>query len=71
MNLLRTATAVFLITAAPAFAATEPSALGPEAAMAKPANGFVGKMTVAPLHGPVGTPVYDQRLIESEPITWM
>ncbi len=57
MNLLRTATAVFLITAAPAFAATEPSALGPEAAMAKPANGFVGKMTVAPLHGPVGTPV--------------
>lgn len=31
--------------------------LGPAALLAEPSGGFVGRMAVTPLHGPVGTPV--------------
>jgi hypothetical protein len=57
MNLTRALAAILCLAVTPAFAAPEPSSLGPEAVMAKPAGGFIGKLTVAPLHGPVGTPV--------------
>ena len=33
------------------------AALGPQAPLAQPENGFVGRLTVTPDHGPVGTPV--------------
>src|ERR1051325_1626743 len=38
-------------------AAPRASALGPEAPMAEPSGGFVGKLKVSPSHGPAGTPV--------------
>lgn len=38
-------------------AAPEAAALGPEAGMAQPSGGFVGKLALEPLHGPVGTQV--------------
>jgi hypothetical protein len=34
------------------------SALGPEIAVGAPENGYVGKLTVVPEHGPAGTPVH-------------
>ena len=38
-------------------AAPRASALGPEAPMAEPSGGFVGKLKASPSHGPAGTPV--------------
>src|SRR5579871_1156743 len=39
--------------------ATTPLAaeLGPQVTLTEPANGYVGRIAVAPGHGPVGTPV--------------
>ena len=42
---------------APATAAPKAAALGPEVALSSPRDGYVGRMDVAPLHGPVGTQV--------------
>jgi len=33
------------------------ASLGPEVALAEPKDGYVGRLDVAPLHGPVGTPL--------------
>ncbi len=41
----------------PARAASPASALGPEAEAAQPTGGYVGRMNVAPDHGPAGTPL--------------
>jgi hypothetical protein len=40
-----------------ASAAPRAAALGPEAALAEPAGGYVGRLAVAPEHGPAGTPL--------------
>jgi hypothetical protein len=40
-----------------AFAAPRAVELGPEVAVAEPAGGYVGRLSVAPEHGPVGTPL--------------
>jgi hypothetical protein len=40
-----------------ALAAPRAADLGPETAMAEPAGGYVGRLSVAPEHGPVGTPL--------------
>jgi hypothetical protein len=41
----------------PAAAAPLAAELGPEVSLAQPSGGYVGRMTVAPDHGPIGTPV--------------
>jgi hypothetical protein len=41
----------------PSVAATAAAALGPEVTVAKPHDGYVGRMDVSPDHGPAGTPV--------------
>jgi hypothetical protein len=33
------------------------AALGPEVAIVEPSGGYVGRLTVAPEHGPAGTPL--------------
>ncbi len=38
-------------------AAPRAAALGPEMPLAEPAGGYVGRLSVAPEHGPVGTPL--------------
>jgi hypothetical protein len=43
--------------AAPALAAPKAAELGPEVALTEPKGGYVGRLDVAPLHGPVGTRV--------------
>ena len=43
--------------AAEAIAAPLASALGPEAPLAEPSGGYVGRMNVSPAHGPAGTPL--------------
>jgi len=48
---------VALLAASPARAASRAAELGPEAPMADPAGGYVGRIAVAPQHGPAGTPV--------------
>jgi hypothetical protein len=40
-----------------AAAASLAAELGPEVSLAQPSGGYVGRMTVAPEHGPIGTPV--------------
>ncbi len=40
-----------------ALAAPRATELGPEATLAEPAGGYVGRLAVAPEHGPVGTPL--------------
>jgi hypothetical protein len=40
-----------------ALAAPRAADLGPETAMAEPAGGYVGRLSVAPEHGPAGTPL--------------
>ena len=40
-----------------ALAAPRASDLGTEVAMAEPSGGFVGRLEVTPLNGPVGTPL--------------
>jgi hypothetical protein len=47
--------ALVLIT--PTHAAPKAAELGPEVALAVPKDGYVGRLEVAPLHGPVGTQV--------------
>ena len=42
---------------APAMAAPEAAALGPEVALSAPRDGYVGRLDVTPLHGPIGTQV--------------
>src|SRR5215208_6566442 len=42
---------------APVMAAPKAAALGPEVALATPRDGYVGRLDVTPLHGPVGTQV--------------
>src|SRR5215831_16385168 len=41
----------------PTHAAPKADQLGPEVALAAPKEGYVGRLEVAPLHGPVGTRV--------------
>jgi hypothetical protein len=41
----------------PAFAASRAAELGPEATLAEPRGGYIGRLDVSPLHGPAGTPV--------------
>src|SRR5215207_2238247 len=43
--------------AAPAMAAPKAVAIGPEVVLSSPRDGYVGRLDVAPLHGPVGTQV--------------
>ncbi len=45
------------IAAMDALAAPLPSQLGPEVAMTRPRDGYVGRLNVSPEHGPAGTPV--------------
>ena len=45
---------------ASALAAPDAASLGPEVAMAQPAGSFIGKLSVEPAHGPVGTAVTAQ-----------
>ena len=40
-----------------ALAAPRAAELGPEAVLAEPSGGFVGRLSVKPEHGPVGTPL--------------
>ena len=40
-----------------ALAASRAAELGPEAMLAEPSGGFVGRLSVTPEHGPVGTPL--------------
>src|SRR5271170_7344300 len=49
--------ALSLMSPAPSVAAPAASALGPEVAVSKPHDGYVGRMDVSPDHGPAGTPV--------------
>ena len=42
---------------APAMAAPKAAALGPEVALSAPRDGYVGRLDVTPLHGPIGTQV--------------
>ena len=42
---------------APVMAAPKAVALGPEVVLATPWDGYVGRLDVTPLHGPVGTQV--------------
>src|SRR6266852_5634820 len=58
-RLLLLACALFALSAmfGPAVAAPLAAALGPEAQMAEPAGGYVGRLKVTPEHGPVGTPL--------------
>jgi hypothetical protein len=57
-----------LSLASPTHAAPKANQLGPEVALAAPKDGYVGRLEVAPLHGPVGsvgdnvTLVRDRRL---------
>ena len=46
-----------LVLITPTHAAPKAAELGPEAALAVPTDGYVGRLEVAPLHGPVGTRV--------------
>src|ERR1019366_3821842 len=46
-----------LATAASATAAPLAAQLGPVASLAEPNGGYVGRLSVTPEHGPVGTPV--------------
>jgi hypothetical protein len=41
----------------PAMAAPKAAALGPEVALSAPRDGYVGRLDVTPLHGPIGTQV--------------
>src|SRR5262245_65669726 len=40
-----------------AFAAPRVTELGPEVTVGEPSGGFMGRLSVTPAHGPVGTPV--------------
>jgi len=40
-----------------AFAAPRAAELGPEVTVGEPSGGFVGRLSVMPKNGPVGTPV--------------
>jgi hypothetical protein len=42
---------------APVAGAPKAAALGPQVALSAPRDGYVGRLEVTPLHGPVGTPV--------------
>jgi len=46
-----------LSLASPTHAGPKANQLGPEVALAAPKDGYVGRLEVAPLHGPVGTRV--------------
>jgi hypothetical protein len=48
---------VLVLSAAAAAAAPLAAELGPEVALTTPSNGYVGRLSVAPEHGPVGAPV--------------
>ena len=49
--------ALALMSPARSTAAAPASSLGPEVAVSKPRDGYVGRMDVSPDHGPAGTPV--------------
>ena len=49
--------AVLLVAAGGAQAARRAAELGPEVALTEPKDGFVGRLSVGPSHGPAGTPV--------------
>ena len=46
-----------LVFITPTHAASKAAELGPEVALAAPKDGYIGRLEVAPLHGPVGTRV--------------
>src|SRR6516165_10110939 len=46
-----------LTWSATAQAAPRATELGPQATLAEPAGGYVGRLAVAPEHGPAGTPL--------------
>ena len=46
-----------LLLSHPLTAAPKAAALGPEVALSTPRDGYVGRLDVTPLHGPVGTQV--------------
>src|ERR1700682_4777069 len=48
---------VLALSAAAAAAAPQAAEFGPEVALTTPSNGYVGRLSVAPEHGPVGAPV--------------
>ena len=47
----------FVALAGSALAAPRASELGPEAPLAQPTGGYVGRLSVTPAHGPAGTPL--------------
>src|SRR5258708_36391524 len=49
--------AVLFASSEGALAAPRAADLGPEVALTEPSNGYVGRLKVAPAHGPVGTPL--------------
>src|ERR1700730_10168558 len=49
--------ALSLMSPARSMAAAPASSLGPEVAVSKPRDGYVGRMDVSPDHGPAGTAV--------------
>jgi hypothetical protein len=49
--------ALAVASATAAVAAPKAAELGPEVALAEPKDGYVGRLEVAPLHGPIGTRV--------------
>ena len=46
-----------LVPQSPAAAARLTAALGPEVVIGEPSGGYVGRLVVAPEHGPTGTPL--------------
>src|SRR3954471_5317098 len=49
--------AVTLASSSAGLAAPRAADFGPEVALGEPSNGYVGRLSVSPPHGPVGTPV--------------
>src|SRR5712671_3438895 len=56
-RLFLTVAIAILSSAFAAIAAPLPSQLGPEVALTRPRDGYVGRLDVAPLNGPAGTTV--------------
>jgi hypothetical protein len=49
--------AIALVSASSGLAAPRAADFGPEVALGEPSGGYVGRLSVSPSHGPVGTPV--------------
>ena len=64
------ACALFALSAASSdgtIAAPRAAELGLEVALTEPAGGYVGRLDVAPVHGPAGTPLKVTRIADQDP----